>query len=613
VLNTHRSNNKMVCFTSTVLSALLAQIVAGQSLRAVDNETKKSRKLSFDRIAGYEPNSKVTDHNAIDRDQKFMEIELEKNTQSGFDRARRIYQEGGNSKSYADITVLNNLLSPIGEKTLVEGISVGDYIVSGKLYKDAPANQRSIKVQYDTSEDQENWVKCRVGGLNEGRETDGCFKDSGTLSIGGVNHQYFYDSTSGNKNGRTLQGFSTAVEEKMLSCSPGCPMQDADYFTKYYGQADYADRYIQAAFDGGAITNFDNGNVDFNGLGFTAKSELIKKGTVCMNVFMYVIREFEDAINDCRTECDTATDCNDDPVHAWDEGVAFYAGSYEGSEGFSSGKMLHQLADKRCRNFKTCGLNGDLDGPTTSYVNHQLLKLFNRGKEQLLSGQCGAVRPTVREIANLMYIPLIQATLRYAYFLETGDRNEKQRAEGAVFSASVLPRIHAASRSAAATISSNMSITSTSTSFSAVKSAFESVYADLGITCRKVGGIVKADGSYIEGGAPCVGDDDTSDDDDKAMSMSDDDTTSTKGCTDDGTNDDDKTASDDDKAAADDGTDDDKAATDDGTGDDKAAADDGTDDDKAAADDDDGCNGVGSTAISTIVVILSMVCMSAIL
>merc|ERR1711862_358741 len=133
----------------------------------------------------------------------------------------------------------------------------------------------------------------------------------------------------------------------------------------------------------------------------------------------------------------------------------------------------------------------------------------------------------------------------------------KQRAEGAVFAASVLPRIHAASPSAAATIDRNMSIMATTTSFSAVKSAFESVYADLGITCRKVGGIVKADGTDV------------------------------------------------DEAAADDGgTDDDKAAADDG----------GTDDDKAAAADggtDDGCNGIGSTTMSTIVVLLSIFIMSA--
>jgi len=595
----------MVRFTSLALSALVVQIASGQSIRAT--KVEQSRKLSYNRIAGYEPNSQVTDHNAIDRDQKFLEIELEKKTETGLARAKKIYENGGNSKSYAEITLLQTLSAPIVAKTTVTGISVGDFSIQGKLYKDAGANQRTVKIQYFTSDDQDNWVNCRVGGLNEGRETSGCFKDTGSVNIGGVSYQYTYDSTSGNKNGRTLQGFSSSVEDKMISCFPGCPMTDATYFTNYYGQTDYGDRWIQAAFNGGSLTSFDNGNTSFDGLGFAAKSELIKKGTVCMNTFMYVIREFEDAINDCKTECDTSTNCNDDPVHAWDEGVAFYAGSLEGQDGYSSGKMLHQLADKRCRNFKTCGLNGDLFGPTTSSVNHQLLTLFNRGKEQLLTNQCGAAKPTVRAIADLMYIPLIQGTIRYAYFLETGDRNEKQRAEGAVFSASVLPRIHAADPAKAEIIRQNMAITATSTSFAAVKAAFESVYTDIGITCTKVGGIVNADGTYVEGAEPCVGDDDSTDDDDTHSSDD------KSGCSDDETG----TGSDDDKAAADDGSDDDKAAADDGTDDDKVAADDGTDDDKAAADDgsddDGGCSDSASMTISFAVVLTSMASIFAIM
>ena len=44
--------------------------------------------------------------------------------------------------------------------------------------------------------------------------------------------------------------------------------------------------------------------------------------------------------------------------------VCFYAGSKEGQDGVSDdGKLLHQVADKRCENFKTCGTEGvDLDG-----------------------------------------------------------------------------------------------------------------------------------------------------------------------------------------------------------------------------------------------------------
>merc|ERR1719463_676113 len=78
-----------------------------------------------------------------------------------------------------------------------------------------------------------------------------------------------------------------------------------------------------------------------------ARIEGIKKGTVYMNVWMYVIREFEDAIDDCKVGC---VDCNDDPVHAWDEGVAFFTGSLAGTDGEAQGKMLWALANKRCKN-----------------------------------------------------------------------------------------------------------------------------------------------------------------------------------------------------------------------------------------------------------------------
>ena len=47
---------------------------------------------------------------------------------------------------------------------------------------------------------------------------------------------------------------------------------------------------------------------------------------------------------------------NSGSVHAWDEGVAFYTGSLEGTAqgGNSAGKMVYRLAEKRCANFGTC-------------------------------------------------------------------------------------------------------------------------------------------------------------------------------------------------------------------------------------------------------------------
>ena len=46
--------------------------------------------------------------------------------------------------------------------------------------------------------------------------------------------------------------------------------------------------------------------------------QAIEKSTTYLNVFMYVVREFEDALDDCELD---APNNNYNSVHAWDEGV----------------------------------------------------------------------------------------------------------------------------------------------------------------------------------------------------------------------------------------------------------------------------------------------------
>ena len=156
---------------------------------------------------------------------------------------------------------------------------------------------------------------------------------------------------------------------------------------------------------------------DFSVLGDAARKEAVKKGSAYMNVWMYAIREFEDAIDDC-TSCDG--ECNEyslnsGSVHAWDEGVAFYTGSLEGTEtgGDSGGKLVYRLAEKRCENFGTCGPNGDATSGTAA-VNIELFTLFAEGARLLERGECSLVRPVVDAIVSEMTVPLVQGSLRYA-------------------------------------------------------------------------------------------------------------------------------------------------------------------------------------------------------
>lgn len=79
--------------------------------------------------------------------------------------------------------------------------------------------------------------------------------------------------------------------------------------------------------------------------------------------------------------------------------------------GDGDGKLLHALADKRCVNFgtlRTC--HDDVGGK--SKVNKEILALFKKGSGELLEKRCEDARKTKNKIDDLMYIPLIQGTLR---------------------------------------------------------------------------------------------------------------------------------------------------------------------------------------------------------
>jgi len=502
--------------TTTTMNIAVLALCALTMANAKISESVR-RRLSYAQIAGYSPNSQVTDHCAIDLDQAAMEGYLAQSTNDAFTTARLIYSQGGNSESYAHITLGGPLTHAVPKSTRIVGVSDNGSQLVGKAYEYAPFGSTAIKIQYQTSDTQSDNGACAVGGLpKEQQNTAGCLTASGSISIethsyGSVAfeanyYDYTYDPVTDNNNGRTIADFSKMASEEMrLSCD-GCPYTDHKYFYDYYGVDDYGDRWVTAAFTGGK-TQFSRGNADFGLYGFSGKSDAIKKGTVYFNIFHYVIRELESALDNCERGC-TDDSCNRDAIHAWGEGVCFYTGSIEGETGAtSSGLLLHQLADKRCVNFRTCGANGD-QVTGKSKLNILLLQLYKIGQFQLQSKKCGQARETVREITKLLYIPFIQGALRYAYRIDLGgdvQATEAARAKGAVFAAAVLPRIFAADKSAAGTVYENLKTGAPDTDFAAVKKAFESVYPQLGITCDDIGGIWnQVLGAYYRGAEPCV-------------------------------------------------------------------------------------------------------------
>lgn len=460
---------------------------------------ESSRKLSAELIAGYEPLSQVTDHNALDLDQEALELQLALSNDDAFDAAFKIYSEGAFSKSTAEVTLTAPLPFAVSKGTPVMGVGADGNQVAGKAFEDTVAGATIFRVQYQTSDSQKNYVNCQVG-ANPVPNTEGCLTETGTLDIDGTTVEYTYNILENNVAKRTLQGFSTEAKEKMWDCA-NCPYDTYAAFVDYYGAYDYGDEWVMAGFEG-RKTNFKNFNNDFGAYGFDGKGQIIKKGTAYVIVWMYVIREMEDALDDCQEGC-TIANCNDDPVHAWDEAVAFYTGTLEGTDGSGSGKFPYALADKRCGNFKTCG---DMADSTTggSWVNINIFDNFRQGQAKLARGECASARANKEAIESLMYIPLIQGTLRYAWKTDNEAYSEKAEAEGVIFYAGIAPMIHKCNPESAQIIADNMVAGQAGTAqYGVVKAAFESVYDCLGIDGATVGGYFDAaTGMYFPGAEP---------------------------------------------------------------------------------------------------------------
>jgi len=450
-------------------------------------------RASNPQIVGYDSGSDVRQHSYIDLDQKDMEKYLG-STPKDYEKAKNIYSLGGNSGGYAEITLTTGLAG-----AHAKGVVVSQGTKTGTLKSAAAAGATMIKVSYPTpSTCKDGGYTANADGANSDTSlhaiTTGCFTVAGgAITVDGTDVGVPAANGVVNKY-RTLKGFSTQAEAKMK-------MQETfQVYRAYYGAYDYANQYVLGAF--GATGGFAN-------LGDDARTQGVKKGTAYMNVWMYVIHEIEDAIMDCQNSCTdpTTQTCNQDPVHAIDEAAAFYAGSLEGSTATGNadnGKLVFRLAQKRCGNFGTCLSSGQ------AKANQQIISQLSLAQTKLRQSSCVEVVEIKKRIVELMSIPLIQGSIRYAYKVGEDGEGLKAKAEGAVFSAAILPRVAACDAAKAQIISNNMKIdagTFMTSGFKAVKEAFEATYECLGITCEDIGGLLVSavePGVYKDKAAPCV-------------------------------------------------------------------------------------------------------------
>jgi len=244
---------------------------------------------------------------------------------------------------------------------------------------------------------------------------------------------------------------------------------------------------------------------------------------VYTNAWLYTIHEFEDAIADCKA---ATIHANDEGVHAWDEGVAFYTGSEAGTAGHyttagaTDGVMIYALANKRCKNFKTCGV-GEYSG--NSAVNIALFDQFALGKNACQVGNCPKAQTHLDKIIPLMSVPLIQGTLRYAYKVAVLSDSYKGFGEGYAFMMSVIHRVAACNTDDAKKIYEALDIPTADpgvggfklggdatapgngvAAFTVVKEAFERNYVCMGITCADIGSLHDDNKLAMEGAEACI-------------------------------------------------------------------------------------------------------------
>jgi hypothetical protein len=437
---------------------------------AIANSSTVDRRLTNGpAITGYAPGSNVQQHSYIDLDQAEFETHL---GNEAWTLAKNIYQQGANSGAKAVMTV-SALGADAAQGTAVT--QANNAAATGTVKSTAAQGATSVQVTYTST--------CKQGGTST-PDVTGCFTmNGGNIMVGGVD--IGAPSAISNEY-RTLAGFSTAAYSKMNG-----QMYYDPYYAYYIANGNlnpYAHQMVMDALNQAGTCSTCTDAV--------SRVEVAKKTSAYMNVWMYVIREMEDAVNDCQSGC---INCNDDPVHAWDEGVAFYSGSREGSSegGDSTGKLLYRLAQKRCANYGTCHSHG---GVSVAEVNEQIFVQFALGRDKLQAGQCVETGPIKNRIVELMSVPLVQGALRYAWKIVNEGGTTKQRAEGHVFLGAILPRVHVCNATAAQFLRTNLWWTATTPmvdGYPAVKAAFENVYTCLGITCADVGFLQDSNGAAL--------------------------------------------------------------------------------------------------------------------
>ena len=276
-------------------------------------------------------------------------------------------------------------------------------------------------------------------------------------------------------NGYNSQGSLRPRSLRELAKSAGRTVVPQFETFKQYFEADYADKTIQAGMNRSGV---------FLGAYRDQAAEAVTRALQGLVSYMAVLEKLYSAVDQCTDGIGA--------VQTWEEGVALFVGSLEGSEtggnGAWDGTMLYSLAKETSVSF------GTFEGNDDASINQELLEVLVEGRDLLQSDDCdGALEILEDDVLGDLPVSLIQGMLSYAMgntALEPGD-STYALSTGYVLARSILPLVDAVNTTSAALISTNMNFDLTtqpvSSGLDAVFEAMTWVMVGMGVDCEDIG------------------------------------------------------------------------------------------------------------------------------
>eukprot|EP00547_Thalassionema_nitzschioides_P018160 CAMPEP_0194239472 /NCGR_PEP_ID=MMETSP0158-20130606/5916_1 /TAXON_ID=33649 /ORGANISM="Thalassionema nitzschioides, Strain L26-B" /LENGTH=2221 /DNA_ID=CAMNT_0038973949 /DNA_START=97 /DNA_END=6759 /DNA_ORIENTATION=+ len=230
--------------------------------------------------------------------------------------------------------------------------------------------------------------------------------------------------------------------QMLVKSSGGAGVPQCDALKNYLLKDDYADDFILNILDGRGV--FEKANKD-------QRAEAAMRAAQGMISFMAIIGKLCVAVSQCQKGL------GEESVKSWDEAVALFVGSIEGSSRGGTtagdGTFIYALAKESAYVF------GTVEGSKDASSNEKLILSMQDGQSFLASKICTQALSTITdEVLELLPIPMIQGILYYAVENEALDAGSSSHelATAYVLSESIKPLISAVNTTSAETVTSQL-------------------------------------------------------------------------------------------------------------------------------------------------------------